>query len=54
MYLSLIPFSFAQIKGNAVIEWTDKKEMSLRPRSYPLFRETVSIMMPIRKLYFTP
>ena len=29
VYLSLIPFvSFAQIKGNAVIEWTDKKEMS--------------------------
>lgn len=28
-YLSLIPFvSFAQIKGDAVIEWTDKKEMS--------------------------
>ncbi|MFV8355236.1 type IX secretion system sortase PorU [Flavobacterium sp. XS1P32] len=28
-YLSLIPFaSLAQIKGNAVIEWTDKKEMS--------------------------
>ena len=28
-YLSLIPFaSFAQIKGNTVIEWTDKKEMS--------------------------
>nr|WP_309755773.1 type IX secretion system sortase PorU [Flavobacterium sp.] len=30
-YLSLIPFtSFAQIKGEAVIEWTDKKEMSFR------------------------
>nr|WP_315234179.1 type IX secretion system sortase PorU [uncultured Flavobacterium sp.] len=28
-YLCLIPFvSFAQIKGDAVIEWTDKKEMS--------------------------
>lgn len=28
-YLSLIPFaSLAQIKGDAVIEWTDKKEMS--------------------------
>ena len=28
-YLSLIPFvSFAQIKGDTAIEWTDKKEMS--------------------------
>jgi hypothetical protein len=38
MYLSLIPFAFAQIKGNAVIEWTDKKKCLLRPASsYPYF-----------------
>jgi hypothetical protein len=26
-YLSLIPFALAQIKGNAVIEWTEKRNV---------------------------
>jgi hypothetical protein len=53
-YLSLIPFALShKLKG--VIEWTIKKEMSLETKVViPYFWETVSTMMPIRKLYFTP